>query len=124
MLYNSFVNHLFNANKFGYRVVFGGDMMSDLKWYAGGAERKKEAMKLIESLMEELPNEAHLEPLRKMLVSYHEELIKEQSAIPYILSRFNIEVSKILLDHGITLAEKLAGQLKELSHLSNIRYGY
>lgn len=82
--------------------------MSDLKWYAGGAERKKEAMKLIESLMAELPNEAHLEPLRKMLVSYHEELIKEQSAIPYILSRFNIEVSKVLLDHGITLAEKPA----------------
>ena len=39
--------------------------MSDLKWYVG-AERKKEAMKLIESLMAELPNEAHL-PLRKML---------------------------------------------------------
>ena len=43
---------------------------------------------------------------------------------PYILSRFNIEVSKVLLDHGITLAEKPAEQLKELSHLSNIRYGY
>lgn len=99
-------------------------MMSDLKWYASGAERKKEAMKLIESLMAELPNEAHLEPLRKMLVSYHEELMKEQSAIPYILSRFNIEVSKVLLDHGITLAEKPAKQLKELSQLSNIRYGY
>ena len=59
-----------------------------------------------------------------MLLSYREELIKEPSSIPFILSRMNIEVSKVLVDNGVELTASQSEKIKELSHLSNIRYGY
>jgi hypothetical protein len=59
-----------------------------------------------------------------VLSAYKNEIELQTSAIPFILSRMNIEVSKVVLENGITLSPEQSELFKELSGLSNIRYGY
>lgn len=95
-----------------------------VKWFSGGKERKNEAVLLLDSFIQEVASEAHGQPLEQVLKSYREELVKESSSIPFILSRMNIAVSKVLTDNQIELTTSQSDKLKELSKLSQIRYGY
>ncbi len=95
-----------------------------VKWFSGGKERKNEAIMILEALIKDLDSESKKLPVQKVLLSYREELIKEPSSIPFILSRMNIEVSKVLVNNGIELTASQSEKIKELSRLSQIRYGY
>lgn len=95
-----------------------------VKWFSGGKERKNEAIMILGALIKDLDSNSKNLPVQKVLLSYREELIKEPSSIPFILSRMNIEVSKVLVDNGIELSHSQSAKLKKLSSLSQIRYGY
>lgn len=95
-----------------------------IKWFSGGKERKNEAITILEGLIKDLDSETKNLPVQKVLSSYRKELIDEPSSIPFILSRMNIEVSKVLVDNGIELSHSQSTKLKKLSSLSQIRYGY
>lgn len=95
-----------------------------VKWFSGGKERKNEAVLLLDSFIQEVASEANGQPLEQVLKSYREELVKESSSIPFILSRMNIAISKVLTDNQIELTTSQSDKLKELSKLSQIRYGY
>ncbi|WP_345892970.1 bacteriocin immunity protein [Enterococcus cecorum] len=95
-----------------------------IKWFSGGKERKNEAIMILEGLIKDLDSETKNLPVQKVLSSYRKELIDEPSFIPFILSRMNIEVSKVLVDNGIELSHSQSEKLKKLSSLSQIRYGY
>lgn len=95
-----------------------------IKWFSGGKERKNEAITILEGLIKDLDSETKNLPVQKVLSSYRKELIDEPSSIPFILSRMNIEISKVLVDNGIELSHSQSAKLKKLSSLSQIRYGY
>ena len=48
--------------------------MTPLKWFAGGRERRCEAMTIIDNLLEGINNTSQLTPLKNLLVSYKRRL--------------------------------------------------
>lgn len=98
--------------------------MTNLKWFSGGKDRKLQAIKLIDDLLSEFANESKSMSLQNVLRSYKDELNKEVSSVPFILSRMNIDISDTLKKSNIHLSNSQSNKLKELSSLSNIRYGY
>ena len=44
--------------------------MTPLKWFAGGSERRCEAMTIIDHLLEDIKDTPQLTPLKNLLVSY------------------------------------------------------
>ena len=48
--------------------------MTPLKWFAGGSERRCEAMIIIDYLLEGINNTPQLTPLKNLLVSYKRRL--------------------------------------------------
>jgi len=98
--------------------------MGKMKWFAGGNDRSQEAITIIEALLTDLETDPKTKPLQAVLISYKDELEKQESSIPYILSRMNIAVSNTNVKNGITLSESQSSKLSKLSALSNIYYGY
>ncbi len=60
-------------------------------------------------------------PLYQVLDSYRTELKFDGTSTPYILTRMNIDISKVLLNNNIRLSSTESSQLKELRALSHIR---
>lgn len=98
--------------------------MTPLKWFAGGSERRCEAMTIIDNLLEGINNTHQLAPLKNQLVSYKRRLKDDGTSTPFILSQINIDISRVLIDNKLTLSESQAEQIKKLRELSAIRYGY
>ena len=98
--------------------------MTPLKWFAGGSERRCEAMTIIDHLLEGINNTPQLAPLKNQLVSYKRRLKDDGTSTPFILSQINIDISRVLIDNKLTLSESQAEQIKKLRELSAIRYGY
>ena len=98
--------------------------MTPLKWFAGGSERRCEAMTIIDHLLEEIKDPPHLNPLKDRLASYKRRLENDGTSTPFILSQINIDISRVLIDNKLTLSESQAEQIKKLRELSAIRYGY
>jgi hypothetical protein len=48
--------------------------MTPLKWFAGGSERRCEAMTIIDHLLEDIKDTPQLTPLKNLLVSYKRRL--------------------------------------------------
>ena len=48
--------------------------MTPLKWFAGGSERRCEAMIIIDHLLEDIKDEHQLTPLKNQLVHYKKRL--------------------------------------------------
>ena len=92
--------------------------MSTIKWFSGGNERGDQAVNIINVLLDykELSQNSQL---RKTLLEYKVELQKKESSVPFILSRMNLDISKALRNN-----EEQKKYLKQLTSLSNIRYGY
>ena len=98
--------------------------MTPLKWFAGGSERRCEAMIIIDHLLEDINNTPQLAPLKNLLVSYKRRLKEDGTSTPFILSQMNVDISRVLIDNKLTLSESQAEQIKKLRELSAIRYGY
>ena len=98
--------------------------MTSLKWFAGGSERRCEAMTIIDHLLEDIKDTPQLNPLKDRLVSYKRRLEDDGTSTPFILSQMNIDISRVLIDNKLTLSKSQAEQIKKLRELSAIRYGY
>ena len=98
--------------------------MTPLKWFAGGSERRCEAMTIIDNLLEGINNTPQLAPLKNQLVSYKRRLEDDGTSTPFILSQMNVDISRMLIDNKLILSESQARQIKKLRELSAIRYGY
>jgi len=98
--------------------------MGKIKWFSGGTDRGKEAITIITELLTDLEKDPKTAPLQEILISYKNELEKQESSIPYILSRMNIAVSNANVKNGISLSESQSSKLSKLNALSNIYYGY
>lgn len=98
--------------------------MTPLKWFAGGSERRCEAMTIINHLLEGINNTPQLTPLKNQLVIYQRRLKDDGTSTPFILSQMNVDISRVLIDNKLTLSESQAEQIKKLRELSAIRYGY
>lgn len=98
--------------------------MTPLKWFAGGSERRCEAMTIIDHLLEDIKDEPQLTPLKNQLVIYQRRLKDDGTSTPFILSQMNVDISRVLIDNKLILSENQAEQIKKLRELSAIRYGY
>ncbi len=98
--------------------------MTLLKWFAGGSERRCEAMTIIDYLVEDIKDTPQLTPLKNQLVIYKRRLKNDGTSIPFILSQMNVDISRVLIDNKLMLSESQAEQIKKLRELSTIRYGY
>lgn len=100
--------------------------MTQLKWYAGGQERGKVAVDLLNQLTQELMtsdvNAKH--ELAALLQTFVAEIRQGVCAVPLLLSRLNIEVSNFLTTKQLVLTDNESKILKEVAELSQIRYGY
>ena len=98
--------------------------MTPLKWFAGGSERRCEALAIINNLLEDIKDVPQLIPLKNLLVSYKRRLKDDGTSTPFILSQMNVDISRVLIDNKLILSESQARQIKKLRELSAIRYGY
>ena len=98
--------------------------MTPLKWFAGGSERRCEAMTIIDYLLEDLKAAPQLTPLKNQLVIYKKRLKDDGTSTPFILSQMNVDISRVLIDNKLGLSENQARHIKKLRELSAIRYGY
>ena len=98
--------------------------MTPLKWFAGGSERRCEAMTIINHLLEDIKDTPQLTPLKNQLVIYQKRLKDDGTSTPFILSQMNIDLARVLIDNKMILSESQAEQIKKLRELSAIRYGY
>jgi len=98
--------------------------MTPLKWFAGGSERRCEAMTIIDHLLEDIKAAPQLTPLKNQLVIYKRRLKNDGTSTPFILSQMNVDISRVLIDNKLGLSESQAKQIKKLRELSAIRYGY
>lgn len=98
--------------------------MTPLKWFAGGSERRCEAMTIIDHLLEDIKATPQLAPLKNQLVIYKKRLEDDGTSTPFILSQMNVDISRVLIDNKLSLSEIQAKQIKKLRELSAIRYGY
>ena len=98
--------------------------MTPLKWFAGGSERRCEAMIIIDYLLEDIKDAPQLTLLKNQVVIYKRRLKDDGTSAPFILSQMNVDISRVLIDHKLTLSASQAEQIKKLRELSAIRYGY
>ena len=98
--------------------------MTTLKWFAGGRERRCEAMTIIDYLLEDIEDTTQLTPLKNQLVIYKQRLKDDGTSTPFILSQMNVDLARVLIDNKLSLSESQAEQIKKLRELSAIRYGY
>ena len=98
--------------------------MTPLKWFAGGSERRCEAMTIIDHLLEDIKDTPQLAPLKNQLVRYKKRLKDDGTSTPFILSQMNVDISRVLIENKLSLSESQAKQIKKLRELSTIRYGY
>ena len=98
--------------------------MTPLKWFAGGSERRCEAITIIDYLLEDIKAAPQLAPLKNQLVIYKKRLKDDGTSTPFILSQMNVDTSRVLIDNKLGLSESQAKQIKKLRELSAIRYGY
>ena len=98
--------------------------MTPLKWFAGGSERRCEAMTIINHLLEDIKDTPQLTPLKNQLVIYKRRLKDDGTSAPFILSQMNVDISCVLIDNKLILSENQSEQIKKLRELSAICYGY
>ena len=78
--------------------------MAKLKWFSEGKTRKEQAVVIIEALLGELTEDRNSQPLQNILFQYKEELENPKISIPFILSRMNVDISRIVTENGILLS--------------------
>lgn len=106
------------------RLLRGEGRMSILKWYAGGQDRAEQAISILTELVADLKQSQQKMPLQQVLSDYIEAFRKKESAVPFILSRMNLDISSALKNNQIVLTVSESDKLDALMALANIRYGY
>ena len=96
--------------------------MTGLKWFAGGKERREQAIAIIDEVIETIGDKQDYADLKQVLHSYRTELAR--SATPYILSRMSLEISEVVRKDQLTLSPFIEERMAELRKLLAIRYGY
>lgn len=91
-----------------------------MKWYSGGSERSEQAITIIKALQDASKGPA----LQTVLTTYQAELESKKASVPLILSRLNLAIANALQEDGLTLSTAQSEQVKALTALSNIRFGY
>ena len=106
-----------------FNSIYIGEKMSKVKWFSGGVERGNQAVQIINELLndDKIISDS---PLEITLKKYRIELQQKESSITFILSRMNLDISKILRSDPNQLSKEQTNKLKILTSLSNIRYGY
>ncbi|MFL2028096.1 bacteriocin immunity protein [Loigolactobacillus zhaoyuanensis] len=94
-----------------------------MKWYTGGRERGQQANELLTALIDHLNNANEL-PLKRLLFAFHQEIAAQEQSIPFILSRMNVAIAKVMHENQIVVNEENEQRLKALLALVEIRYGY
>lgn len=95
-----------------------------LKWFAGGKERRDEALIILDKLIASFHNNYGVQPLTDLFLKYKSELKNGRTSTSFVLSRMNIELSRVFTQNEIRLTEEQSRLLKDLRSLSNIRWGY
>ncbi|MEJ1295633.1 bacteriocin immunity protein [Latilactobacillus sakei] len=95
-----------------------------MKWYSGGSERSEQAIITIKALLTDLQDASKGLALQTVLTTYQTELESKKASVPLILSRLNLAIANALQEDGLTLSVAQSEQVKALTALSNIRYGY
>ncbi|MEJ1318782.1 bacteriocin immunity protein [Latilactobacillus sakei] len=95
-----------------------------MKWYSGGSERSEQAIITIKALLTDLQDASKGPALQTVLTTYQTELESKKASVPLILSRLNLAIANALQEDGLTLSVAQSEQVKALTALSNIRYGY
>lgn len=90
-----------------------------VKWFSGGQERKKVALKLLIELYQSADH-----PVLKDFFKRYIGNLNEGISVPAVPTVFNLELSGILLKNKIILTEEQKKKVDEIRKLSNIRYGY
>lgn len=98
--------------------------MTKLKWFFGGTDRRKEALIILEDFIQMVNDEPRFISLKMVLISYKKELEDASISVPYILSRMNIEISRVVIEQQFHLTEQQSNQIAKLRKISYIRYGY
>ena len=88
--------------------------MTPLKWFAGGSERRCEAMTIMGHLLEDIKDTPQLTPLKNQLVIYKRRLKDDGTSIPFILGQMNVDISRVLIDNKLMLSDSQAEQIKKL----------
>lgn len=65
-----------------------------------------------------------MQPLTDLFLKYKGELKNGRTSTSFVLSRMNIELSRVFTQNEIRLTEEQSRLLKDLRSLSNIRWGY
>ena len=99
-------------------------LMTGLKWFAGGKERREQAVAIIDEVIETIGDKPNYADLKQVLHSYRTELADSRSATPYILSRMSLEISEVVRKDQLTLSPFIEERMAELRKLLAIRYGY
>lgn len=97
--------------------------MSAIKWFTGGQERGQAALELLKQLRQQVDGAKYVE-LQEILANYFKEIKTETGSIPLILSRMNLDISRVMLKNNIVLPADAQQTMKKLTELSQIRYGY
>ena len=92
--------------------------MTGLKWFAGGKERREQAVAIIDEVIETIGDKPDSAGLKQVLHSY------SRSATPYVLSRMSPEISEVVRKDQLTLSPFIEERMAELRKLLAIRYGY
>lgn len=107
-------------------ILFSEELIivSQLKWFLGGSDRAQEALEIIDDLLYDLYKNSENNTLQNLLLKYKRELESQKTAVPFILSRMNVDIANVIVKNGLTLSDFQSSKLKKLTALSNIRYGY
>ena len=95
-----------------------------MKWYSGSSERSEQAITIIKALLTDLQDTSKGPTLQTILTTYQAELESKKASVFLILSRLNLAIANALQEDGLTLSTAQSEQVKALTALSNIRYGY
>lgn len=91
--------------------------MTPLKWFAGGSERRCEAMTIIDYLLEDIEDTPQLTPLKNQLVIYKKRLKNDGTSTPFILNQMNVDVSRVLIDNKLMFVRKSSRADKEIKRI-------
>ena len=91
--------------------------MTGLKWFAGGKERREQAVAIIDEVIETIGDKSDYADLKQVLHSYRTELADSRSATPYILSRMSLEISEVVRKDQLTLSPFIEERMAEVRKL-------
>ncbi|MCI2032574.1 MAG: helix-turn-helix domain-containing protein [Lactobacillus sp.] len=92
----------------------------EVKWYAGGQERRRVAVALLAEMLPLLPPEQAA--LKQVLQKQYALLMADGTSVPYILMAMNVEVAGVMHKEHLMLSPQAEALYQRLMRLSNIRY--